>query len=103
MLYIIRTGKDNAIHQNKLAKILGWKPCEVKKIIQKIRIDYNIIIVSDDSGYYFPETEDDIRKFYFMMKKQAIQRLKTIRCIRKYLGNCKGQEIIDGVQEERDG
>lgn len=99
LLSVIKTGKDNGIHQNKLALVMGWKPSEVKRLIQTIRINYDIIIISDDSGYYFPETDDDIRKFHNMMRKQAIQRLVTIRGIRKYLR----MQRIDENRQNRGG
>ncbi len=102
LLDILQIGKGNGIHLNKLAAKMGLKPAVVKRIVQDARIVHGFIIIGDDFGYYFPENDGDIRKFYFMMRKQAIQRLITIRPIRKYLRECKGQIKIDGMEKNKD-
>lgn len=88
------TGRENAIHQKDLAIILGVTPDRVKKMVKDAR-DNGSKIISGTEGYWLPKDNEELKHFYFMIRKQAITRLETIRQIRPIIQDVGGQIDLD--------
>lgn len=58
----ILTGKSQAISLSELARVTGMPERSVKQEVLEARLQGHLI-VSDESGYYFPETETDLREY----------------------------------------
>lgn len=99
LLKILPTGQKNGIHQDNLAAALCVTPAKVKEIIQTARIDYNIVICGDGSGYYFPKDKEEAERFCKSMTKQALKRLESIKHLRKLLREYNGQMNLKDFQE----
>lgn len=100
---VIPIGKENAIHQEKLAALLGVAPDTAKLMVRKAR-QSGLEILSGKQGYWFAKDDDERREFVAMSSKQAFTRLKTIKPIKRNLQDINGQmslsEAMNGVSEE---
>lgn len=66
-LSMLGTGKRNAVHASELAKFWGIGCRTVRQIIETLRAS-GVCIVSDENGYYYPETAEEIHKYINRVK-----------------------------------
>ena len=69
-----------------------------KYMIQRARRD-GIEICSSQAGYFFARDEEELRKFTEMIERQAKERFKTIKSIKRKLRQDKNQMNIDTGSE----
>ena len=86
----IPKGKHNAIHQKDLADKLHIKSELAKKYVQEARRQ-GYKICSGQAGYWIAESDEELKAFVSMLRKQALTRLKTTKATRDYLKEYKGQ------------
>ncbi len=98
VLSVIPKGKENAIHQQELAKILGLNMWQVKKAIQKERRN-GAVILSDQNGYWISDDKEEIKAFLVSMRKQAISRFNSTKAINNSLREIEGQECLDTLPQ----
>lgn len=89
----IPIGKENAIHLTALATLANMSESGAKRAIRANRED--TIILSGRNGYWLPESREEGSAWLFMMKKQAISRLATIKHTRKVLKEIPEQLVLD--------
>lgn len=87
---IIPIGKENAIHQEELANIMGVTKQAAKAMVCKARKS-GAEILSGNRGYYFAKDDEERKEFVAMQSKQAYTRLKTIKPINTTLNTIEGQ------------
>ncbi len=93
---LIPLGKENAIHQEELAKILGVS-CGKAKLMVKDARNNGAEIISSVRGYYFPKDDEERKEYVKTQKKQALARLSTIKPISDSLKEFKGQISLSDV------
>ena len=99
ILEFIPVGKENALHQEELANIMGI-PCDrVKARVREAR-KKGAEILSGVCGYYLPKDDEERAAFVSMITKQAFTRLKTAKPIKSSLKEIKGQMRLSDVSEE---
>lgn len=76
--------KEEAVHMANLAVRWGTTPRGVRKIVEELRNEGNIIITNED-GYYVATDFDEVREFYAKTRAKAIGTLRNAKLIRKYL------------------
>ena len=100
---LIPLGKEKAIHQDELSKLLGVSCGTVKAMIREAR-QRGLQIISGAQGYYFAKDDEELKAFVRMQSKQALARLKTIKPIKDDLKEFKGQislsDFITDLSEE---
>lgn len=99
IIEIIPIGKDNALHQEQLAEIMGVSRDTVKHLVREARKN-GAEILSGVHGYYFPKDDEERSAFVHMLTKQATTRLKTVKPIKYTLKEIKGQMRLSDVSEE---
>ena len=92
----IPRGKEKAIHVNDLALILGETPAHTKVLVQSARREGEYIC-SGNEGYWYAESEDEMKKYCRVLVKQAISRLLTVKPIRHALEEMKGQISLSDI------
>lgn len=95
---IIPIGKENAIHQEQLANILGVSRSTAKELVREARKNGEEIL-SGSCGYYYAKDDEERKEFVNSLSKQAYTRLKTTRPIKHSLNVIKGQMSIDDPNE----
>ena len=94
----IPVGKNNAIHQQELAKRLHITPAEVKQLVRTAR-QQGLQILSGVQGYWFAENESEKKEFVNIMHKQAFSRLRTANPIKNTISDNDGQISISELLE----
>lgn len=61
LLQIYHVGKENAVHSKVLERKLGLNGRTIRRIISSLRQE-GFPICSDESGYYFADTQQEINK-----------------------------------------
>lgn len=100
---LIPIGKENAIHQVHLAKLLGVSPEGAKQMVRVARQN-GYEILSGSCGYYRAQNDEERLQFVKLFSKQAYTRLNTTRLIRHTLSQINGQislsDALNSVPEE---
>lgn len=96
---IIPKGKENAIHQEELARRLGTTADNAKKLVRLARAQ-GLQILSGKCGYWIAENDAEKSEFVNLMRAQAFSRLRSAKPIRNTLNNISGQiSLFDAVIE----
>lgn len=97
--------KEGKITQRQIMKSASWLGChpvhedeiglvnkddttlrKIRQIIRNLRINHNVLILSDVKGYWIPETEEEIQEYLERMeataKAQAKAWYETYRAMR---------------------
>jgi hypothetical protein len=92
---LIPFGRDNAITRKMLvAKCISCglvdenlvdPDREMRRLIEKARVDYTILNLSDGNGYYRPSKDElnDLQKYIRQERNRAISAFKNIRVAQK--------------------
>lgn len=94
----IPVGKNNAIHQQELAKRLRITPADVKQLVRKAR-QQGLQIISGVQGYWFAENESEKKEFVNSMHKHAFSLFKTVTPIKNTISDNDGQISISEMLE----
>lgn len=81
-------GEANAIHMKDLAKLLGMTAAGAKEVVRMTRPEAEtggVIIASSSKGYFIPDGVEELKHYYFYMRKQARTRLETIRTVKRLI------------------
>lgn len=73
----IPSGRDNAVSIRYLATILGTTDRQIRHMVEKARIDGNIIAGSND-GLFVPETETELREYVHRTYSHIVTTIKTL-------------------------
>lgn len=102
---LIPKGKKNAISLKELSAITGINTREIKRIIQRLRDDGEVILSAASGGYFYP-TEDgqgleDIDRYITMMEQQAKSRFVRIKSARRWRDEHESKQLSFNSQEIR--
>ena len=62
LLAVIGTGEENATTSKQIQKAFGVSQRELRRIVESCR-KKGVYILASDSGYFFPENDDELRRF----------------------------------------
>ena len=96
---LIPKGKENAIHQKKLAKLTGVTPARIKSLVRIARRD-NIPICSCYDGYYLPKNKQELDDFIKKHEKTARSYFVTLKELKASQKQIDGQMSIDEVADD---
>lgn len=78
ILNCISSGKDHAVHKDKIIQRTGIPDRALRKCIETLRRN-NIVICADTNGFYFPETEQELEKYVRKCERTARSTFYTLR------------------------
>ena len=90
---IIPIGKANAIHQDKLAEMLGVPTQKAKRIVRQARKE-GVEICSSTCGQWIAANDEERKEFVKSMYKQSISRFRTAKAIKRNLNRIQGQQTL---------
>ena len=61
-LAVLGTGERSAISSKQIQKAFGLSQRELRRIVESCR-KKGVYILASDSGYFFPENDDELRRF----------------------------------------
>lgn len=82
ILSLIGSGQANAIHLSELIKLTGFENRLVRKEIERLRRS-GYVIVSDNHGYYYPETAHELSRYIKRTERQAKSIFYTLRSAKR--------------------
>ena len=88
ILSAIGEGQENAVHLSELIRISGMTDRELRKTIEYLRRQ-GVVIISGNSGYYFPADETELKAFVRQEEHRAKSILVTLRPAKRYLYRIK--------------
>ena len=94
----IPRGRSNAIPAEKLAKLAGFRNSrELRECISARRRSGELICSSTGrhSGYYFPESREELQSFIRQMQASAKSLFLSIQAARRALQQMPGQEELE--------
>lgn len=97
----IPKGAKNAISADRLATVLGIEKRTLRAEISAHRQNGHLILSSagKNSGYYFPETAEEVRQFVAEQKKRALTTLKGIKSAQQWLKDQNAPAIVDSFEQ----
>ena len=98
---LIPKGRENAILLNDLGRVTGLNTRTVKRLVQDLRDDGEVILSSAGGGYFYP-TEDErgleeVTRYINMMEQQAKSRFVRIRSAERWQREYGQVRIEDGA------
>lgn len=84
ILQAIGTGEKNAANVEQLSMITGLNDRELRKAVETLRRD-GYVIISSESGYYYPETVEEVKRYISKESKRARSIFFTLRSARELL------------------
>ena len=87
-------GKAHAVSMSHLADVFGCSERDIRSMIHQARCD-GAIIAGDSSGYYLPETREELMRWYRLAKKRSLSGLKDLKAARQQLRELEGQQSLD--------
>lgn len=97
---LIPKGRENAILLNDLGRVTGLNTRTVKRLVQDLRDDGEVILSSAGGGYFYP-TEDErgleeVTRYINMMEQQAKSRFVRTRSAMQWVKGYRQVRIEDG-------
>lgn len=92
ILSLIGCGQSNAIHLSELIKLTELENRLVRKEIERLR-RAGYVIVSDNNGYYFPETVQELSRYIKRTERHAKSVFYTLRSARRKYKEMNGGEL----------
>ena len=81
---LIPRGSENAIEGERLDRMLNCERRTRFELIEKARRDGEIIC-ANQTGYYLPETLDELHNYYKFSRKKALSILECLKPVRQKL------------------
>lgn len=81
LMGILPVGKENAIHQQELADLLGVTPAAAKRQVRKARNELKVPICSGRNGYWLAKDDNERKQFISSMQGQGISRMQSAKAL----------------------
>ena len=75
-------GAENAVPLQHLVKLTDEDPCQVRQQIHAARLQGIPILSDNKSGYFLPETQDDVELFYKSMLHRAAEITRVATAVK---------------------
>ena len=96
LMELLPRGKAHAVSMSHLADVLGCSERDIRAMIHRARCD-GAIIAGDSSGYYLPETREELIRWYKLAKKRSLSGLKALKSARQQLRELEGQQGMEDL------
>lgn len=84
ILSAIGRGSENARHKKQLVRLTGLSERALRKSIEHLRRE-NFVIISDENGYYFPQSQKELEIYVQTVSKRARSTFYTLKSARRML------------------
>lgn len=84
LLAVLKAGEQNAVTSRQIQKAFGLTQRELRRIVETCR-KKGVYILASDSGYFFPENDDELRRFIRRENSRIKNQCITIAPLKRYL------------------
>lgn len=93
---LLHTGSKNGITLTELVQLTGEDERSIRRRIQRERKSGKLILSDNQSGYFLPGTEDEVKRFIRSMSRRA-REISVVACAAEdVLARMIGQESLEG-------
>ena len=93
---LLRTGGENGTRLSELVQLTGEDERSIRRRIQRERKAGALILSNNQSGYFLPASEDEIRRFIRSMSRRAREISAIASVAEDVLAQTEGQEVVKG-------
>ena len=94
---LLSKGRENAVPRHVLAEMLGRSEREVRRLVERERLEGTPILTSTEGGgYYLPASPDDTARFVASMRSRGIKTLQVAQAVEKAMLEVSGQVHFEG-------
>lgn len=97
LIHLLPHGRENAVSMWELSLALNLSERQTRKAVFVAR-QSGAIICGDASGYYQPQTREELRRYYFRARKRAKSCFSSLQAAKRALENIDGQERLQEVE-----
>jgi len=93
---LLHTGSENGTTLTELVQLTGEDERSIRRRIQRERKSGKLILSDNQSGYFLPATEDEVKRFIRSMSRRA-REIRNVACVAEdALARMTGQESLEG-------
>lgn len=93
---MLHEGAENGLTLTELVQLTGEDERSIRRRIQRERKAGKLILSDNQSGYFLPATEDEVKRFIRSMSRRA-REISTIAVVAEdALARMTGQESLGG-------
>lgn len=97
-------GRENAISRVALMDKLGLSERDLRRRVERERLEGAPILTSTDvGGYYLPASPDDTARFVASMRNRGVKVLRVAQAVKKTMLEDSGQMQLSGFRQEVTG
>ena len=93
---LLHEGSENGVTLTELVQLTGEDERSIRRRIQRERKAGTLILSDNQSGYFLPATEDEIKRFIRSMSRRAREISAVARVAEDVLARMMGQEFLEG-------
>lgn len=91
-------GRENAVSRQALMDRLGVSERDLRRRVERERLEGIPILTSTDvGGYYLPASPDDTVRFITSMRSRGIKTLQVAQAVEKSMLEDSGQVHLEGL------
>lgn len=95
---LLHEGAENGTTLTELVQLTGEDERSIRRRIQRERKSGKLILSDNQSGYFLPGTEDEVKRFIRSMSRRA-REISVVACVAEdALARMMGQESLEGWQ-----
>ena len=92
---LLHEGSENGMTLTELVQLTGEDERSIRRI-QRERKSGKLILSDNQSGYFLPGTEDEVKRFIRSMSRRA-REISVVACVAEdVLARMMGQESLEG-------
>ena len=93
---MLHEGAENGTTLAELVQLTGEDERSIRRRIQRERKSGKLILSDNQSGYFLPGTEDEVKRFIRSMSRRA-REISVVACVAEdVLARMMGQESLEG-------
>ena len=93
---LLHGGSENGVTLTELVQLTGEDERSIRRRIQRERKAGTLILSDNQSGYFLPTTEDEVKRFIRSMSRRAREISAVARVAEDVLARMMGQEFLEG-------
>lgn len=93
---LLHTGSENGMTLTELVQLTGEDERSIRRRIQRERKAGELILSDNQSGYFLPATEDEVKRFIRSTSRRAREISAVAVVAEDVLARMTGQESLEG-------
>lgn len=101
ILNIVPRGRENALTMREISFVLGITKREVRRLLERARLDGNII-AGTDAGIFIPETDSELKEYVYRSQARIRSSTKSLSPAVSFLEDLRNTDDYSEDGEDED-